>query len=80
MPRVGFDGRDLLRKRTGVVNNTVYLARELSAAHPTDFLVYVDRTQPNTFSSFEPDGIQAAVAESSHATERRAAAAETQHR
>lgn len=41
--RVGFDGRDLLRLRTGVVNNTVHLARELSAAHPSDFVVYADR-------------------------------------
>src|ERR1051326_1744601 len=43
MPRVGFDGRDVLRKRTGVVNNTVHLARELSAAHPREFVVYVNR-------------------------------------
>jgi len=41
--RVGFDGRDLLRKRTGVVNNSLHLARELTAGHPNDFLVYVDR-------------------------------------
>lgn len=40
--RVGFDGRDLLRKRTGVVNNTTYLARELSAAHPGEMIVYAD--------------------------------------
>src|SRR5262249_51865806 len=43
VPRVGFDGRDLLRKRTGVVNNTLHLARELSASHSADVLVYVDR-------------------------------------
>jgi glycosyltransferase involved in cell wall biosynthesis len=43
MPRVGLDGRDLLRKRTGVVNNTLHLARELTAAHPTDVIVYADR-------------------------------------
>lgn len=41
--RVGFDGRDLLRKRTGVVNNTLHLARELSATHPGETVVYVDR-------------------------------------
>lgn len=41
--RVGFDGRDLLRKRTGVVNVTVHLARELSRAHPADITVYADR-------------------------------------
>src|SRR5579864_8397966 len=43
--RVGFDGRDLLRKRTGVVNNAVHLACELSAGHPADLLVYVDGPQ-----------------------------------
>jgi glycosyltransferase involved in cell wall biosynthesis len=43
MPRVGLDGRDLLRKRTGVVNTTLYLARELTAAHPLDVVVYADR-------------------------------------
>jgi glycosyltransferase involved in cell wall biosynthesis len=43
MPRVGFDGRDLLRKRTGVVNNTLHLARELTAAHPSQVIVYADR-------------------------------------
>jgi glycosyltransferase involved in cell wall biosynthesis len=43
MPRVGFDGRDLLRKRTGVVNNTLHLARQLTVAHPADVLVYADR-------------------------------------
>jgi len=42
VPRVGFDGRDLLRKRTGVVNNTVQLARELSATHPSEVIVYAD--------------------------------------
>jgi glycosyltransferase involved in cell wall biosynthesis len=42
MPSVGFDGRDLLRKRTGVVNNTLHLARELTASHPSDMVVYVD--------------------------------------
>jgi glycosyltransferase involved in cell wall biosynthesis len=43
MPRVGFDGRDLLRKRTGVVNNAVHLATALCAAHPSEVVVYVDR-------------------------------------
>lgn len=43
MPRVGFDGRDLLRKRTGVVNNALYLAQELTAVHPGEVLVYADR-------------------------------------
>jgi glycosyltransferase involved in cell wall biosynthesis len=42
--RVGFDGRDLLRKRTGVVNNAVHLATELHAAHPGELVVYVDRS------------------------------------
>jgi glycosyltransferase involved in cell wall biosynthesis len=52
--RVGFDGRDLLRKRTGVVNNAVYLARYMAdrkRAHGpgetesqrAEFIVYVDR-------------------------------------
>jgi glycosyltransferase involved in cell wall biosynthesis len=40
---VGFDGRDLLRKRTGVVNNTLNLARELSRTHGEHLRVYVDR-------------------------------------
>jgi glycosyltransferase involved in cell wall biosynthesis len=43
VPRIGFDGRDLLRKRTGVVNNATHLARELTAQHPRDVVVYVDR-------------------------------------
>jgi len=33
----------LLRKRTGVVNNTLHLARRLTAAHPSDMVVYADR-------------------------------------
>src|SRR5947208_370032 len=41
--RAGIDGRDLLRKRTGVVNNTLHLARELTAAHPAEVVVYADR-------------------------------------
>jgi glycosyltransferase involved in cell wall biosynthesis len=44
--RVGLDGRDLLRKRTGVVNNTLYLARELTNQHPSKIRVYVDRPGP----------------------------------
>ncbi len=49
--RVGFDGRDLLRKRTGVVNYAVHLARRLASRPGTDFLVYADayhdsRVQP----------------------------------
>ena len=40
--RVGFDGRDLLRKRTGVVNNAVNLARQLGARHGPEFIVYAD--------------------------------------
>jgi glycosyltransferase involved in cell wall biosynthesis len=43
MLRVGIDGRDLLRKRTGVVNNTLHLARELTAAHPSEVIIYTDR-------------------------------------
>jgi glycosyltransferase involved in cell wall biosynthesis len=43
VPRVGFDGRDLLRKRTGIVNNTLHLARELSATHPAEVIVYADK-------------------------------------
>lgn len=41
---VGFDGRDLLRKRTGVVNYTVHLARTLAAREAGNlrFLVYAD--------------------------------------
>src|SRR5579864_8494025 len=55
--RVGFDGRDLLRKRTGVVNNAVHPAPLLSAAHPNDLLVYVDRSQP---SKRNPSGTESA--------------------
>jgi glycosyltransferase involved in cell wall biosynthesis len=40
--RVGFDGRDLLRKRTGVVNYTVELARRLGQRSEAELLVYVD--------------------------------------
>ncbi|MCA1645791.1 MAG: glycosyltransferase family 4 protein [Chloroflexi bacterium] len=35
-----------MRKRTGVVNNTLHLARQLIAAHPADVLVYADRPSP----------------------------------
>jgi glycosyltransferase involved in cell wall biosynthesis len=40
--RVGFDGRDLLRKRTGVVNNAVHLARLLSTQAGAELIVYAD--------------------------------------
>lgn len=40
--RVGFDGRDLLRKRTGVVNYAVQLARQLGEQQGGELLVYVD--------------------------------------
>ena len=42
MLRIGFDGRDLLRKRTGVVNNAVHLARLLDGRRDGQFLVYAD--------------------------------------
>ena len=53
--RVGFDGRDLLRKRTGVVNNTLHLARELTAAHPSEVIVYADRPAAAGRGSRPPD-------------------------
>jgi glycosyltransferase involved in cell wall biosynthesis len=40
--RIGFDGRDLLRKRTGVVNNAVHVARLLAERRDADFVVYTD--------------------------------------
>jgi len=40
--RVGFDGRDLLRKRTGVVNNAVHLARLSQSQADGEFIVYAD--------------------------------------
>src|SRR5919197_1823932 len=40
--RVGFDGRDLLRKRTGVVNYTVELARRLAQRPDAELIVYAD--------------------------------------
>lgn len=52
--RVGFDGRDLLRKRTGVVNVTVHLARELSRGHPGEITVYADRTPASAGSGEAP--------------------------
>jgi glycosyltransferase involved in cell wall biosynthesis len=55
MPRVGFDGRDLLRKRTGVVNNTVNLAREVAAAHAGEFVVFADR--PAHADEPPPEGV-----------------------
>jgi len=53
--RAGIDGRDLLRKRTGVVNNTLNLARELTAAHPSQVIVYADR--PDSASEPPPPGV-----------------------
>jgi glycosyltransferase involved in cell wall biosynthesis len=40
--RIGFDGRDLLRKRTGVVNNAVHLARLLQDHPQGEFIAYAD--------------------------------------
>ena len=54
MPRVGLDGRDLLRKRTGVVNNTLHLARELSLTHGSELTVYVDRPPANVDEAAPP--------------------------
>ena len=42
MLRVGFDGRDLLRQRTGVVNNAVHLARLLADRTDGALIVYAD--------------------------------------
>jgi glycosyltransferase involved in cell wall biosynthesis len=53
--RAGIDGRDLLRKRTGVVNNTLHLARALSAAHPSAMIVYAD--QPASAGELPPAGV-----------------------
>jgi glycosyltransferase involved in cell wall biosynthesis len=53
--RAGFDGRDLLRKRTGIVNNTLHLARELTAAHPSEVIVYAD--QPAAADELPPAGV-----------------------
>lgn len=53
--RVALDGRDLLRKRTGVVNNTLHLARELSHAHPGEVLVYADNPQQPQGEQPPPD-------------------------
>ena len=55
VPRVALDGRDLLRKRTGVVNNTLHLARQLAATHPSEVLVYVD--SPSTADEQEAAGL-----------------------
>ena len=60
MLRVGFDGRDLLRKRTGVVNNAVHLARELTTAHPGQVVVYVDR-QPTSEDEPVPSDVKPRV-------------------
>ena len=54
MLRVGFDGRDLLHKRTGVVNNAVHLARELTSAHPNEVVVYADRAGADGDESAPP--------------------------
>jgi glycosyltransferase involved in cell wall biosynthesis len=53
--RVGFDGRDLLRKRTGVVNNALFLSRELISSHPEDLVVYADR--PDHPDEQAPDNV-----------------------
>ena len=55
--RVGVDGRDLLRKRTGVVNNALHLARELVATHPSDVIIYVDEP-PHGADEAPPEGIR----------------------
>ena len=55
MLRVGFDGRDLLRKHTGVVNNARHLASELTRTHPGEFRVYVDRPDITTAEQPPPD-------------------------
>jgi glycosyltransferase involved in cell wall biosynthesis len=57
VPRVGFDGRDLLRKRTGVVNNTLHLARELSRTHADQLRIYVDQAGPGSDEA-PPDGVR----------------------
>ena len=57
MPRIGFDGRDLLRKRTGVVNNTLFLARELTETHPLEVTVYAD-TRSDGNSEAPPPGVR----------------------
>ncbi len=54
--RVGFDARDVVRKRTGVVNNAINLSRELAAEHPREFLAYADRP-PEHQAEEAPDGI-----------------------
>ncbi|MDQ3809756.1 MAG: glycosyltransferase family 4 protein [Chloroflexota bacterium] len=42
MLRIGFDGRDVLRKRTGLVNYTRYLAARLAARSDGRLIVYAD--------------------------------------
>src|SRR5215470_12064116 len=54
--RVGFDGRDVRRKRTGVVNNAVHLARHLSATHRSQLIVYADRP-PAAVDESPPHGV-----------------------
>ena len=40
--RIGFDGRDVLRKRTGVVNYAVHLAAQLAQRQDGELIVYAD--------------------------------------
>jgi glycosyltransferase involved in cell wall biosynthesis len=54
--RVALDGRDLLRRRTGVVNNTLHLARELTELHRDAVVVYSDRPQ-GPAHELPPDGV-----------------------
>jgi len=54
VPRVALDGRDVLRKRTGVVNNTLHLARQLTATHGSEVTIYADRP-PATDEQAPPD-------------------------
>jgi glycosyltransferase involved in cell wall biosynthesis len=55
--RVGLDGRDVLRKRTGVVNHTLHLAHELSATHRAEVIVYADRPSSRTSQESPPENI-----------------------
>ena len=57
MARVGLDGRDLLRKRTGVVNNTVHLARELTCRHASEVIVYVDQPATSLEAEASPEDV-----------------------
>ncbi len=53
--RVGFDGRDLLRKRTGVVNYAVQLARHLACRGDAELVVYADAFDDP--AARPPDGV-----------------------